>query len=67
MLDPNHLLFDQIRVRAYNWGDEPSETLHVDIAKKKRYAVQRRLSRFRLLQRSAFVCRSAGFARRDAG
>lgn len=38
ILDPHHLLFDQIRVRAYNWGDEPSETLHADIAKKKRYA-----------------------------
>lgn len=38
ILDPHHLLFDQIRVRAYNWGDEPSESLHVDIAKKKWYA-----------------------------
>jgi hypothetical protein len=37
LTDPKHRLFDEIRVRAYNWGDEPSETLHVGIAKKKRY------------------------------
>ncbi len=37
LTDPKHRLFDEIRVRAYNWGDEPSETLHVGILKKKRY------------------------------
>jgi hypothetical protein len=35
--DPKHRLFDQIDVRAYNWGDEPSETLHADVKKKKWY------------------------------
>jgi hypothetical protein len=37
LTDPKHRLFDQIRVRAYNWGDEPSETLHVGVSKKKLY------------------------------
>jgi hypothetical protein len=37
LTDPKHRLFDEIRVRAYNWGDEPSETLHVGVVKKKRY------------------------------
>jgi hypothetical protein len=37
LTDPKHRLFDEIRVRAYNWGDEPSESLHVGIVKKKRY------------------------------
>ena len=37
LTDPKHRLFDKIRVRAYNWGDEPSESLHVGIVKKKRY------------------------------
>lgn len=35
--DPKHRLFDQIRARAYGWGDEPSETLHLDASKKKLY------------------------------
>lgn len=38
LTDPKHRLFDQIRARAYSWGDEPGETLHVDIDKKKLYA-----------------------------
>lgn len=35
--DPKHRLFDQINVRAYDWGDEPSETLHAGVKKKKWY------------------------------
>ena len=35
--DPKNRLFDQIQVRAYGWGDEPYETLHVDVKKKKLY------------------------------
>ena len=35
--DPKHRLFDTMHIRAYNWGDEPSETLHVDASKKKWY------------------------------
>ncbi len=37
LADPKHRLFDQIRARAYSWGDEPGSTLHVDAMKKKRY------------------------------
>jgi hypothetical protein len=37
LTDPRHRLFDKIGVRAYNWGDEPSETLHVGASKKKWY------------------------------
>lgn len=37
LTDPQHRLFDQINVRAYNWGDEPSETLHADVKKKNWY------------------------------
>ncbi len=35
--DPKHRLFDQIDVRAYSWGDEPYESLHIDVKKKKLY------------------------------
>ena len=35
--DPKHRAFNQIHVRAYSWGDEPGETLHVDAAKKLWY------------------------------
>jgi hypothetical protein len=35
--DPKHRIFDQIDVRAYNWGDDPYQTLHVDARKKKLY------------------------------
>ncbi len=35
--DPKHRLFDQIRVRAYSWGDEPYETFHLDARKSKLY------------------------------
>lgn len=37
LTDPKHRLFDRIRARAYNWGDEPGETLHVDASKSKWY------------------------------
>ncbi len=35
--DPKGRLFDQIQVRAYGWGDEPYETVHVGVRKKKLY------------------------------
>jgi hypothetical protein len=35
--DPKHRLFDQIDARAYSWGDEPYESLHIDVKKKKLY------------------------------
>jgi hypothetical protein len=35
--DPKHRLFDEIDVRAYDWGDDPYESLHVGIRKKKIY------------------------------
>lgn len=35
--DPKSRLFDQIQVRAYGWGDEPYETLHIGARKKKLY------------------------------
>jgi hypothetical protein len=35
--DPKHRLFDEIDVRAYDWGDDPYESLHVGIRKRKFY------------------------------
>jgi hypothetical protein len=35
--DPQHRFFDQIAVRAFGWGDDPNESLHIDIKKKKLY------------------------------
>jgi hypothetical protein len=35
--DPKHRLFDRIDVRAYNIGDDPYETFHLDAMKKKLY------------------------------
>ncbi len=35
--DPSHRFFDGIHGRAYGWGDEPSETLHLDARKQKLY------------------------------
>ncbi|MFZ0589213.1 MAG: hypothetical protein WAM39_01900, partial [Bryobacteraceae bacterium] len=29
ILNPSGILFDRIDARAYNWGDDPYETLHV--------------------------------------
>src|SRR6185437_5901474 len=37
ILDPKHRLFDRIRVEAYNWGDEPYQTLHFEAKKSQRY------------------------------
>ncbi|MGA3235870.1 MAG: hypothetical protein ABSG03_06190 [Bryobacteraceae bacterium] len=37
LTDPKHRLFDQIHVRAYDWGDDPYSTLHVDARKAKLY------------------------------
>ncbi len=37
ILDPGRHLFDSINVRAYDWGDDPNSTLHVDIHRKKLY------------------------------
>ena len=35
--DPKHRAFDQIRVRANGWGDEPYQTVHLDAKKSKLY------------------------------
>ncbi len=37
LTDPKHRLFDQIHVRAYDWGDDPYSTLHIDVRKAKLY------------------------------
>src|ERR1700722_13109187 len=36
--DPKHRLFDQIHVRAANWGDDPYQTSHLDASKAKVYS-----------------------------
>lgn len=35
--DPRHRLFDEVHVRAYDWGDQPYSTLHLDARKAKLY------------------------------
>ena len=35
--DPKKRLFDRIDTRAYNWGDDPYSTLHVNAFKQKVY------------------------------
>jgi hypothetical protein len=35
--DPKKRLFDRMDVRAYDWGDDPYSTLHVNVKKAKRY------------------------------
>src|SRR5438552_3407575 len=30
VLDPKHRVFDQLRVRANNWGGDPCSTFHLD-------------------------------------
>jgi hypothetical protein len=35
--DPKHRLFDEVRVRAYNWGGDPYSSLHLDARKSKLY------------------------------
>ena len=37
LTDPRHRAFDQIRVRANGWGDEPYQTVHLDAKKSKLY------------------------------
>jgi hypothetical protein len=37
ILDPKKRFFDRIGVRAYDWGDDPYSTLHVDVSKAKLY------------------------------
>jgi hypothetical protein len=37
LTDPKHRAFDQIRVRANGWGDEPYQTFHLDAKKSKLY------------------------------
>jgi hypothetical protein len=37
LTDPQHRVFDQIRVRAYGWGDEPYASFHLDARKSKLY------------------------------
>ena len=37
ILNPSGILFDRIDARAYNWGDDPYETLHVTATKKTIY------------------------------
>ncbi|HEY1756153.1 MAG TPA: hypothetical protein VGG72_12195 [Bryobacteraceae bacterium] len=37
IVDPKHRLFDEIRVRASGWGDDPYETFHLDAKKSKAY------------------------------
>ena len=37
LTDAKHRAFDQVRVRAYNFGGDPYQTLHVDARKAKRY------------------------------
>jgi hypothetical protein len=37
LTDPKHRFFDQINVRAYDWGDDPYSTLHIDARKAKLY------------------------------
>lgn len=38
ILNPKKRLFDHIAVRAFDWGDDPYSTLHVDVTKSKLYA-----------------------------
>lgn len=37
LVDPKKRLFDRIAVRAYDWGDDPYSTLHVDVTRSKWY------------------------------
>jgi len=37
ILDPKHRLFDEVRVRASGWGDDPYELFHLDAKKSKLY------------------------------
>jgi hypothetical protein len=35
--DPKHRLFDRVEARAYNWGDDPYTTVHVNARKTSLY------------------------------
>lgn len=37
ILNPKKRFFDRIAVRAYDWGDDPYSTLHIDARKSKLY------------------------------
>jgi hypothetical protein len=37
IVDPKHRLFDRLDVRAYDWGDDPYSSVHVDLKKAKLY------------------------------
>ena len=37
LVDPRHRIFDRLRVRAYNLGGDPYQTIHVDAEKSKLY------------------------------
>ena len=37
LADPKHRAFDQMRVRATSWGDDPYQTVHLDAKKSKLY------------------------------
>ena len=37
LTDPRHRAFDQVRVRAYSWGGDPYQTVHLDAKKSKLY------------------------------
>lgn len=37
ILDPKHRVFDQLRIRANSFGDEPYQTIHLDARKSKLY------------------------------
>ncbi len=37
LTDPKKRFFDRIAVRAYDWGDDPYSTAHVDVSKAKWY------------------------------
>src|ERR1019366_4035601 len=37
ILDPKRRFFDRIRVRAYDWGDDPFESLHILAEKQSIY------------------------------
>jgi len=52
LADPKGRLFDEVRVRAYDWGGEPYATFHLDARKAKLYdftADYRDLTYFNLL------------------
>jgi hypothetical protein len=46
--DPKHRYFDTINVRAFNWGDDPYSTFHLDAKKAKRRHFSGRLRAARI-------------------